>query len=501
MQKIWSFIKKRKWWIIGAVVILLIVLASGGQKSEEYIYGQVERSDVSETILATGQVVSNTDLELSFSRSGIVNSINSKVGDFVSRGKILASLKNQSESASLTQAQAALDRAQASYRQLLEGATSEEIEIARVALRNTEIDLAQSRIQQDRLVENAHRALLSGDLVAIPTSNTTETAPVISGTYIGEETGVYTIRVYSSGAGKRFSVGGLETADGIVDETRPILLGTRGLFVQFSSDNTTNTNWSVSIPNTRGASYVTNLNVYGAAEETRDITLAVKQSAVDTAQANLNDLLAAATGPELDLAASDILSAEGQVSAALAVLEDTRVRAPESGTITRIDISLGELVQAYKSSFVLQDTEQLLLEANVNEANITKVTPGMLVEVTFDAFSFDQTFMAEVVSVDIASTLVSGVVNYRIKAVLKDELPYLRPGMTANMTLIVDKKEDVLSVPGRSVIEKEDGSKYILTKDGKENSEVLVEIGFEGDGTIVEVLSGLSEGDEIVVNP
>jgi RND family efflux transporter MFP subunit len=500
MKKVWNFIKRKKWWFVLGVAVVIVILLVGGKKPADYVFDTVSVSDVSETILATGQVISDTDLQLSFAKSGIVDRINVSVGDRISRGQIIATLKNQSAAAILTQAQAALDRAEAAYQQLLDGATSEEVEVARVALESAEIDYSQSEIQQNRLVSNSLRTLLSSGLEAVPALSTSETAPTITGTYNSTEEGTYVVRLYSAGGGQRFSVNGLETSDGDVDSSRPAALGTRGLFIQFDEDTSVNAKWNIEIPNTRGSSYVSNLNAYEAAQETRDITLATKQNAIDSAEANLNNLLANATGPELALAESDVLSAQGQVNAALAALEDTRIRAPESGTVTRIDAHLGELIQAYESAVVLQDTEELLLEANINEANITKVSTGMPIEVTFDAFSFDETFMAEVVSIDIASTLVSGVVNYRIKARLTEELPELRPGMTANMTLIVEEKESVLAISGRAVIEKGDET-FVLVKDGDDIKEVSVEIGFEGDGTIVEVSSGLSEGDEVVVNP
>jgi HlyD family secretion protein len=500
MKKIWEFIKKRKWWFIAAIVILLIVLLAGGKKPEEYVFSTSVVGDVAETILATGQVISSTDLELSFPQSGIVSSIPVSVGDVVVRGQILASLQNNTERASLTQAQAALARAEAAYQQVVDGAANEDVEVARVALQNAEAALAQSEIQQAQLVENARRTLLSSSLEAISETSTGITAPTISGVYTSAQEGQYFVNVYSSGDGTRFNVSGLESGSGFTDTTRSVALGTQGLFIQFPDESLVGTTWVIDIPNKRGSTYAANLSAYEAAIETQAVTLDTKQAAVNTAQANLSQLLAAATETELALANADVLSAQGQVSAALARLEDTRIRAPEAGTVTRIDANLGELIQAYSSALVLQNTEELLLEANINEANITRVSPGVPIEVTFDAFSFDEVFMAEVVSVDIASTLVSGVVNYRIKASLIDELPELRPGMTANMTLIIDKKEGVLKIPGRAVYER-DGETYVLVKDGGETRETEVFVGFEGDGTEIEITSGLSEGQEVVVNP
>ncbi len=500
MNNLWSGIKKKKWWIGGIILFLIILAIIFVKKPKEYLYESAQIGDVEETILATGQVVSDTDLSLSFSVGGIVSSVPVSVGDNVFKGQIIASLQNKSELANLTQAEASLDRAKALYQQLLDGATNEAIEVARVALRNAEIDFTQSKIQQDRLVSNAKRIMLSSGLEAIPATTSSETAPTITGTYVGDLGGQYIIRMYSSGSGNRFSISGPESADGLVDTSRPVPIGTSGLFIQFSENNSVNTKWLVDVPNTRSSVYATNLSLYEASQETRDIMLLSKQAVIDTAQANLNNLISEATTAEILLAESDILSAQGRVNEALALVEDSRIRAPKSGTITRIDINQGELVQAYVSAVVLQNVEQLLLEANINEANINKVKPGMKVEVTFDALSFEQVFEAEITSIDISSTLVSGVVNYRVKATLVEDLPSLRPGMTANMTLVVEEKTGVLTIPGRVVIEK-DGKTYVLKRKDKEVEEVPIIVGFRGDGSVFEVTEGLAVGDEVVLNP
>jgi len=499
-EKVLAFIKKRKWWLGGGALLAvgIILIATGGGK-KEYLFEEVAFSTVSETILATGQVVSDTDLELSFSQSGIINTLPT-VGKKVSRGQILASLQNNNELANLSQAQASLSRAEANYQKLIDGAGDADVEVARVALQNAKVDYDQTLLQQNRIVENAYRSLLSSGLEAVASTNSTEVAPTVTGTYNSSVTGQYSVQMYSSGSGARFSVNGLESVDGYVDASRPVPLGSRGLFLEFSDTNTINTTWVIDIPNTRSSSYVSNLNAYELAQETRDITLSVKQSAINVAEANLNSLLADATGPEMDLLIADIDYAKAQVQSALARVEDTRIRAPEGGVVTRVDGELGQLVKAYESTVVLQDTEKLFLEANVNEANVLRVTPGMLVEVTFDALSFDEIFTGKVVSIDIAPTLVSGVVNYRIRVSLDVEPPSLRPGMTANMELIVDRVENVLAVPSRALIERE-GGYVVLIQNGKDVEERNVVVGFKGDGNLVEIQEGLVEGEQVVVNP
>ena len=72
--------------------------------------------------------------------------------------------------------------------------------------------------------------------------------------------------------------------------------------------------------------------------------------------------------------------------------------------------------------------------------------------------------------------------------------------MTANITILTAKKEDVLTIPQRSVIKK-DGSSLVLVPDGKnKQKETKIEIGLMGSDGNVEVVGGLSEGNKII-NP
>jgi HlyD family secretion protein len=122
------------------------------------------------------------------------------------------------------------------------------------------------------------------------------------------------------------------------------------------------------------------------------------------------------------------------------------LRAPADGTITAVDVKLGELVTAQKPVITLQDVSSVYIEANINESDITRVALGQKVMVTFDAFGPEQVFPATISSIDPSSTTVSGVVNYKIKATLDDSTQVL-PGMTANMTITTGEKADVVFIP------------------------------------------------------
>jgi RND family efflux transporter MFP subunit len=458
--------------------------------------------NLKETILATGQVTSTTDLNLSFTSGGVVKSLKVKVGDKVKSGAILASLDQSNELAALTSARGAVAAAEARYKKILDGASSEEVSLARIALQNAELDYQRVKSQQEVLVANAYKNLLNSTPEALPSGGGIDyTAPTISGNYTKGVEGKIIINVFYSGNGASFNVSGVAGGSGTVTATTPQPLGDSGLFIKFPNTNMSITQWEINIPNKKASDYVTNYNAYQSALQTQSSALGSAQSLVDQRNAELSLKLSTARPADVDLAKADILTAQGQLQNAQANYEHTILRAPTGGTITKVDIKLGELAQASKGVMVLQDVENLYLESDINEANVNNVNIGAPVELTFDAFGTEQVFTGKIMKVDPASTIISGVVNYKVTASI-DSSPTLRPGMTANMTVLVREKNGILMIPSRAILTDKNGTKTVrlITNPKKKTyKEVEVTTGMEGDGGLTEITSGLMENDEVVV--
>jgi RND family efflux transporter MFP subunit len=503
--KNWSLRKKIFFGVIVLVVTLILIkVFSPTNNSANTVTDVVKKIDLKQTVLATGQVTSKTDLNLSFSSSGIVRGVRVEVGNVVKKGTILATLDQGNELASLTQARGALAGAQAKYQRTIDGASNEEITLAQIALDNAKRDYDRTKSGQDTLVHNAYSALLSTSLVAVPDNTSTDTVvgPTISGAYTGAE-GSYHLTLNVGGSSSYFSISGLESGTGIITSASPAPLGTNGLFIQFPANFSAgaNQNWTIAIPNKKSSYYVANYNAYQSALKTRDEVLGSAQAVIDQRTAELAIKKSTARQADLDLAQADILSAQGQYELASSNFEHTVLRAPADGTITRIDVKVGELAQSLKEVMVLQDVGNLYLESNVNEANITSIKNNASVDLTFDAFGVDKTFTGHIVKIDPSSTIISGVVNYKVTASI-DMVPDLRPGMTANMTILVSEKDGVLVVPSRAIITDPTGTKTIrLVTDTKRKSykEIPVTTGVEGDGGMIEVTGGITEGEEFVV--
>lgn len=510
-----GFFTKKK--IIFGIIILFviggIVIRRLGKEGVGIQTDVVKKLDLKQTVLATGQVTSKTDLSLSFKVSGVVQKVNVAVGDGVKAGQILANLEQKDQLAKLTQARGMLAQAQANYQKVLDGASNQEIAVAQravdaaqVTLDNARLSLENIKKQQQVAVDNAYNALLNSTLSAVAgDGNTSAVTVTVSGTYTGTQQGVYKISIYNAGTGLRFQFSGLESGDGEV-KTNPVALGSRGLFIQFSGSPYTSDIWTITIPNTQASNYVTNYNAYQAALETQRKTVGDAESAVRAAEvalaqarASLDLKKAEARPADIEAAKAQILSAQGQVQSAQADLENTVLRAPAEGTITKVDIKVGELATALQPVMVLQDVNNLHVEANISEANIAMLKGGQPVDVTFDALGPDRKFQGQVQQVEPASTVISGVVNYKVTVAL-DKLEEIRPGMTANLSVLTAQKDDVLAVPQRAVINK-DGKKYVrvvTNAKSKSYEEREVTTGLEADAGLVEIISGLSEGQEVV---
>lgn len=455
---------RKKVVLIAVLAIVLFIVLDKGNTTTGSTIETVKRENLIRSVSASGTVVSSTDLSLGFEQSKIVASVPVSVGKKVQKGDILASLSNGTERAAVASAKGALLSARARYNKVLEGSSNEEIKLAQVQL------------------DNARRALLSDDLVAKPTDPATTLTPTISGTYVGAE-GSYLIEMNVL-AQNKLDFSGVERGRTDASDISPQKLGTKGLFIQFPSGSKSRygqgLSWTVAIPNVEGSHYVAN------------------KALVDEKQASLDIARATARQPDIDVALADVVTAQAGVDSAVASLEKTILRAPADGTVTAVDVKIGEIAEIGKQAIALQDVTNLYLEANINESNIKSVTVGQTVEVTFDAFSGD-TFTASVSSIDPAATIENNVVNYKIKALLT-EAENVRPGMTANMTILTAQVDNVLVLPARVITTTGTTSTVDIIVDDRKEKTTLREVvvGLKGDGDMVEIQSGLSEGDRVL---
>jgi HlyD family secretion protein len=518
--RIKAFFTKKK--IIWTAVIVVVLLGGrlifGGKSVAASIQtGAVLRQDIRKTVLTTGQVVSSIDLSLSFQGSGMVRSVRVKEGDQVYEGQTLATLDQSNAMASLESARGALAQAQANYDKIKAAATVQDIAVSQAAVTSASITLEnakQSLLNQLSTAYNAANiAVLSstGNLFSNPQTSSPQFS--IPGTV--QTNTQATVDANSSRArmNEMLPAWQAEVAaatdvnmDQVVADSQKNIASVSAFLTTLVNITTlyTQTNSSAgqtALSAAQAAIPAAKTSVDAAATAITASLQAVRSAAAALAQAQaaLGLKQSPARPEDISIAAAQVQSAQGQVDVATAALGNTVIAAPASGTITQVDVKLGEQAQAGKEAMKLLNVGQLHTEAAVSEADIASVSVGQTIDNTFDALGPDRHFASKVLTVNPASTVVSGVVNYKVTGSLEN-IPEVRPGMTSNMTILVAEKSGVLVVPSSAIVNR-DGKKYARVIDDlkkKTYHEAEVQTGLEADGGLVEVTSGLTEGQQIV---
>jgi len=177
-------------------------------------------------------------------------------------------------------------------------------------------------------------------------------------------------------------------------------------------------------------------------------------------------------------------------------LEQMVLKSPFAGLITKQDAKLGEIIAANAKLVSVISKDRLEVEANVPEVNIGRVAKDNPVNITLDAFA-KENFSGKVYSIEPAETIVDGVVNYKVKIRFDIQEERLKTGLTANLQIETLKKENVLVVP-HFVVSEINGRMIAKVWRGGRAEEEAVVLGLRGRDGLVEIISGLREGDEVV---
>ncbi len=170
--------------------------------------------------------------------------------------------------------------------------------------------------------------------------------------------------------------------------------------------------------------------------------------------------------------------------------------APLDGTIIDRRVEPGQTLTSEDAVFVLSD--RLIVLAQVDETDIGSVRLGQPVSVTLDAYP-DEEIEAKVDHIAFEAKTVNNVTIYEVD-VLPARVPeVMRSGMTSNVSFVTEERVGVLTVPSEAV-NRERGKSSVMTGRPSKPEEKQVETGLS-DGKMTEVISGLSEGETVLIRP
>ena len=240
-----------------------------------------------------------------------------------------------------------------------------------------------------------------------------------------------------------------------------------------------------------------------AARELKRAESLAKQNLLSDQQLEEAQTLAASTEAECSAAREQVKQADAALAAARAILAKTIMTAPFDGIVLDVATEVGEWISPTPPGVYLPpvidliDPTDLYVSAPLDEADVARVRPDLPVRITLDAFrgrSFPGilTYVASFVETQQEQNR-----TLTVEAVFdREDLPdNLLPGLSADIEVILDARENVLRIPTYALLE---GGKVLIVRDD-ELKGVPVETGLR-NWESTEIISGLSEGDPIVVS-
>ena len=200
----------------------------------------------------------------------------------------------------------------------------------------------------------------------------------------------------------------------------------------------------------------------------------------------------------------------------------THVYATASGVVIERNINEGEMVQSSLTSFgegtvimKIADLNKMIVKSNINEVDISKFKLNQSAEITLDALPYEQ-YNGKVVKIAPQAIIENNAKVFPIEINLNASGKVVKPGMTANVTILADSRQNVLVIPIRAVFSNDLNQDIVyLVKDTKSPSKETkskektssapnsvatpVKLG-TNDLLQVEVIEGLKEGDIILLN-
>ncbi len=526
--------------LIVVIVVSLFVYQKYFKKEEiDFELVRVTRGNVVREVSETGQVKKSEELNLGFKLSGVIEQIYIEVGEQVKEGDILAKLENSQLKIQLQEAEANLELNQAQLDKLLAGASPQDIQIAQTSVDNAQLSFQSAKQSLEDIksqgqdnVESAYEdALNILDDSYLKIANAFNTADLIQRTYftksdqqsvtvkenkerIGnakDQTKAYLDAAKANQLHPDIDEALLNMKSNLntvsdalkiirntcedpyykntVSSTNKSSLDTHRGYINTALTNVANTQQTISstkITNT------INGNTYQASFDTA-------KGQLRAAEDNLVKIMAPPRQEDIDLYQAQLNQAKAKVRLLEKKIEDTVLKSPVGGQIVRVNKSEGEIVQSALSDALLTllPTSPFKIEVDIYEEDVVKMEVGNEVDISLVAFP-NTTLEGKVAFIDPAEKMIDGVVYYEVIISFNNPPLGVKPGMTVDLIITTGLRENVLVIPGEAIKEK-DGRVTVQVLKDEIFKEREIEIGLRGSDYMIEVSSGLTEGEELIL--
>jgi len=504
-------------------IIVIVVLAAGiyqvflKKEKLTYTLAEVKRGDILQEVSETGQVEKGEKISLNFQNAGKIQNIYAKVGENVEKGDILARLETSSLQIQLKDAKAALSLAEAQLDKLMAGASQEEIKVSQTAVETSRISLNAATQDLEDAYQDALNVLNDSYIKAYNAKNS---ANLVQRTYFinsdqestavreqegAIESNVLNIKSYIDDAQinsvKENIDINLTKVKNKLSNTLVSLTSIRETCEAVSYRNLVSSTDKTSLDTHRTNINTAIASIIGSEQSIVSARLNIQsaQSGLQQAQDDLALTTAAPRKEDIDLYEAKVEQAKAQTELLKNQIQNTNLIAPIAGQIAEINKKEGEMVQAAFQDSVISilPDSPYQVKINVYEEDVVKIKIDNETEISLVAFP-DQTFKGKVISIYPAENLIDGVVYYKVIIAINEPPEGIKSGMTADVVIKTAQKENVLIIP-EGAVQKKDGRNFIQISENGNLQEREVVLGISGTDNMVEIISGLQEGEKVVL--
>jgi HlyD family secretion protein len=510
-------ISKLSWtWKIIYGIAALIVLwgiyhfwfaGSGNQ----YQFVTVTRGTITEAVNVTGNTTPVQNLSLAFQNGGTITSVDYPVGSHVNAGTVIARLDTEDLQAQLAQAQANVDSAAATLANLQAGATPQNIAVSQAALASAQQTLQNTYSGVSNTLESGYSSAndaVRNQLNAMfynPETNNPQLAFTINNSQIVNNIELERVQAAAALNSWQSELAGVttlsssSTLDGALADAAGYLATVKTLLNSVSNAVTIAT----TLPPATATAYKNSVTAGTNEVDTTMTTIntaiqsiASQKIAITQAEAQLNLTLAGSTAQAIAAQAAQVEQTKATMQGVQVKINEASLVSPIDGVITTQDAKVGEVASPGAVLVSVISSNNLEVDADVAEVDIGKVSVGDPVDMTFDAFP-NETFTGKVFYVNPGETIVSGVVDYLVKVSFDKVDPRMKSGLTANLTILTQTKQNVLLLPQFAIIQNASGT-FVETLNGKVATTVPITLGIEDQSGTVEIATGVTEGEQVI---
>lgn len=459
----------------------------------------VTRDKIQATVNATGAIEPEALVSLNFGLSGTIYQVNVTRGQLVKTGDVLATLNTAELELAVQQAQDGLLIQQLTLQQRQESQPSP------ATLAAAEADIAAA--EAGKQIAEANLAAAEASILQAQAQLAKIQEGPSAGAIAGAQAQLANAQLQQANAQTTynqvtdcFDVGGNQVCPGLgaPEEQARAQLANANSAVEVAQLQLQEAQQGASAADIAAASAAV-----ASSKAQRDAAqgnVASAEANIARAQAAYDRLLEPPTEAEIAILQAQVASAETNLAIAKLRLDQARIVAPIDGRVANVLIHQGELAAPGAPAISVVNEGAFHITVNVDEIDIDQIAEGQQVAITLDALP-DTPVQGTISEIAPTSTSDGGVVTYLVTInIIAAEGFSLRPGMSANASIVVQEIDDVLVVPNWAIrLDRETGDAYVNIKKGPNAvEEVKVVTGLRNE-QFSEITSGVAEGDVVAL--